>query len=197
MVHQYCRALGEEKRGGKCYHFNNLSSHLSEKVTNQCSEMNSAFVLLPNSTDKCQPLDVRFFGPLKREWRKLLEAFKIKYPSSSSQDKSLFPQMLMQLMDAINEDGRASKNLISGFRTCGIYSLDAEKILRKFPPIDSQEKTNMTTVISNSVIIYLQQFKYSPQAQLQPRKKEKSVGLPGKVIYYGGFAAKLPSTKLW
>ncbi|KAK3765664.1 hypothetical protein RRG08_026140 [Elysia crispata] len=46
----------------------NLSSHLSETVINTCQEFNIRFVLLPpNSTDKWQPLDVSFFGPLKRE----------------------------------------------------------------------------------------------------------------------------------
>lgn len=57
----------------------NLSSHLNDVVIKKCTEHNIHFVLLPpNSTDKCQPLDVAFFAPMKREWRNIMEKFKLK-----------------------------------------------------------------------------------------------------------------------
>jgi hypothetical protein len=53
----------------------NLSSHLSIDVINTCRDEGIEFVCLPpNSTDKMQPLDVGFFGPLKSAWRKQLKA---------------------------------------------------------------------------------------------------------------------------
>lgn len=171
------------KEGKKVIIGDNLSSHLSEEVTKKCREMDIAFVLLPpNSTDKCQPLDVSFFAPLKREWRKLLKSFKEKNPSSKSLDKSLFPSMLMQLMDAINEGGRASTNLVSGFRTCGIYPVDAESVLKKFPATTTTEIEKKSTV-SEAVIEYLQQFKYSPTGVTATATKRKRVMVsPGKSI---------------
>ncbi|XP_049787110.1 uncharacterized protein LOC126190695 [Schistocerca cancellata] len=52
----------------------NLSSHISMKVINECKENNIRFVLLPpNSTHLCQPLDAAYFRPLKRSWRKVLD----------------------------------------------------------------------------------------------------------------------------
>ncbi len=43
----------------------NLSSHVSLEVISLCRENNIEYVcLLPNSTDKMQPLDVGIFGPM-------------------------------------------------------------------------------------------------------------------------------------
>jgi hypothetical protein len=52
----------------------NLSSHISVDVINTCKEKNFAFICLPpNSTDKLQPLDIGYFGPLKSHWRSMLQ----------------------------------------------------------------------------------------------------------------------------
>ena len=90
------------KPGKKVLIGDNLSSHLSTDVVDKCKDLGISFVLLPpNSTDKCQPLDVAFFGPQKREWRKILEAYKMKHPSSTSLDKSVFPSLLKRLVQNI------------------------------------------------------------------------------------------------
>lgn len=47
----------------------NLSSHISMKVLETCEEKNIKFIcLLPNATNLLQPMDVSFYGPLKRAW---------------------------------------------------------------------------------------------------------------------------------
>ena len=44
----------------------NLTSHMSAEVIELCKENNIKFVCFPpNSTEKLQPLDVGFFGPMK------------------------------------------------------------------------------------------------------------------------------------
>jgi len=51
----------------------NLSSHISVKVFEECQENNIAFVCFPpNSTHLTQPLDVAFFRPMKCAWRQIL-----------------------------------------------------------------------------------------------------------------------------
>lgn len=73
------------KEGKKVVIGDNLSSHLSSKVLKTCAEKNIAFVLLPpNCIDKCQPLDVSFFGPMKRHWRQIMEEYKLKSPIATS-----------------------------------------------------------------------------------------------------------------
>lgn len=47
----------------------NLSSHISPHIIEECNKNNIKFVLLPpNSTHYTQPLDVAFFRPLKIKW---------------------------------------------------------------------------------------------------------------------------------
>ena len=55
----------------------NLSSHLSPVSLERAEELGVHFRLLPpNTTHFLQPLDVAFFGPLKRAWRDQLLAYK-------------------------------------------------------------------------------------------------------------------------
>lgn len=74
-VPYFCQFPKEDK---KILIGDNLSSHLSKEAIDICLEWNIHFVfLLPNSTDKLQPLDVAFFRPLKGAWRKILTAWRI------------------------------------------------------------------------------------------------------------------------
>jgi len=51
----------------------NLPSHINYKIVEICEKNNIRMVFLPpNSTHFLQPLDVSVFGPMKREWRKIL-----------------------------------------------------------------------------------------------------------------------------
>ncbi|KAK6963260.1 tigger transposable element-derived protein 2 [Biomphalaria glabrata] len=137
----------------------NLSSHISHLVLKKCEEHNIGFILLPpNSTDKCQPLDVSFFAPLKREWRRLLESHKVKHPSSTSLDKKMFPAMLGSLIDGMGM--RCAQNLISGFRACGIHPLDPHQVLKKIPAAEVLTGQSVSEVVLN----YLQNSKFSPNA---------------------------------
>ena len=73
------------QEGKKVLIGNNLSSHLSEAVIKACSKHNSAFVCLyPNTPDLLQPLDVTWFAPPKKVWRKTLEEWK-KSPQGMKQ----------------------------------------------------------------------------------------------------------------
>ena len=74
------------------------------------------FVCPPNATDFLQPLDVAFFGPLKREWRKILSAYKNDFPSESAVRKDKFPQLLKILIDRATDT--SDVNLQNGFKKC-------------------------------------------------------------------------------
>ena len=55
----------------------NLSSHFSTYLIQECIKNNIIFVTMPpNSTHLCQPLDVAAFGSLKRSWRKILDHWR-------------------------------------------------------------------------------------------------------------------------
>ena len=72
MLPKLCRIEGRKVLIG-----DNLSSHLIDAVIKVCSQNNIAFVCLyPNSTHLLQPLDVAWFVPLKKVWRKTSEDWK-------------------------------------------------------------------------------------------------------------------------
>ena len=67
----------KEKVGPKILIGDNLSSHFSFDVVEACKEYNIRFISLPpNSTHLTQPLDVCFFRPAKRHWRKVLSDWR-------------------------------------------------------------------------------------------------------------------------
>ncbi len=83
----------------------NLSSHLSEEVINLCGENDIEFVCFPpNSTHKLQPLDVGFFGPMKKAWRRIIMEKSDKNPDFRPLDKTKFPRVLKQLLDSLRPE---------------------------------------------------------------------------------------------
>ena len=55
----------------------NLNSHFCGTVLKMAQDNNVTFTCLPpNSTHLLQPLDVAFYGPLKRLWRQVLDEFE-------------------------------------------------------------------------------------------------------------------------
>lgn len=124
----------------------NLSSHFSSDVLELCEKENIRFVcLVPNSTHLSQPLDVAFFGPLKRKWRKILKDWKLHNPGQATLSKDSFPRLLKQLEECLNHE-----NLVSGFKTCGIYPLNAQELLKKLPSQSLPEDIN--TSVSDVVL---------------------------------------------
>ncbi|KAK3742337.1 hypothetical protein RRG08_028249 [Elysia crispata] len=148
-----------KRAGVKALIGDNLSYHISPHVVETREQLNIAFILLPpHSTDKLQPLDVSFFALLKNKWRKQLEDYRKKFPSSSSLDKDVFPSMLNTLINSLGM--RSSVNLISGFRACGIAPPPTEKLsLRNFPQLNQQLKLQsclllyLSTCISSNILL--------------------------------------------
>lgn len=117
----------------------NLSSHLNHEVIELCEKYNIKFVLLPsNSTQLTQPLDVAFFGPLKKTWRRILTNYKVENPRQASLNKCHFPPLLKKVMDDINMGKK--ENVVSGFKATGIYPFNPQKLLRKVPEYSDVEE---------------------------------------------------------
>lgn len=75
----------------------NLSSHLNPDIIELCEAHQIRFVFLPSrSTHLTQPLDVAFFGPFKKSWRKILLQYKTENPKQASLNKSHFSLLLKQ-----------------------------------------------------------------------------------------------------
>lgn len=111
---------------------NNLASHISLSVIDECKKYNIRFILLPpNNTHLCQPLDVAFFRPLKIQWQK----FIYKNKNRGCIAKTEFPKIIKNALDKLQIENIISKNLIAGFKATEIYPLDQNKVISKLPTI--------------------------------------------------------------
>lgn len=116
----------------------NLASHISLDIINECKMNNIKFVLLPpNSTHYTQPLDVVVFRPLKIKWRQTLNDWKEKNRGTIPKDK--FTRLLKKCIDDIGDEN-IEKNLKSGFRASGFTSVDREQILKRLPDGRKEKK---------------------------------------------------------
>ena len=70
----YCTRL--EAGSKKVLIGDNLWSHFSNEVLDLCENNINFICMPPNATHLCQPLDVAYFAPMKRQWRKILTDFK-------------------------------------------------------------------------------------------------------------------------
>lgn len=157
----------------------NVSSHISVRVVQLCQENDIKLIFLPpNSTHLLQPLDVAFFGPMKKAWRDILENWKSTSRGSKATglDKSQFPRLLKNLMEKIGFS--SSQNIISGFRATGIFPLDRHKVLEKLP---IEDLAAVEEGISGEIIDHLKALRYTDQSSRKPRKRRLQVA-PGKSI---------------
>lgn len=108
----------------------NCASHLSVNVITACIDNNIRFAFLPpNSTHLTQPLDVAWFRPFKTKWRIVLKKWKLK--NNGVIPKAIFPSLLRKTMEDLGDNART--NLVSGFKACGIYPLNANEVLKRLP----------------------------------------------------------------
>lgn len=116
--------------GNKLIIGDNLASHISMAVIDLCRANNIRFVCLPpNSTDKLQPLDVGVFGPLKKAWKSILTAYKLKNPKVVGIQKTDFPSLLASLI--LKAD--PGKHLPAAFDKCGLFPVNSARGMERIP----------------------------------------------------------------
>ena len=70
----------------------NLGSHFSTSVIQECMARNIFFICLaPNATHLCQPLDVTVFRPAKVSWKDILETWRLESRCMITCRKQFFP----------------------------------------------------------------------------------------------------------
>lgn len=164
----------------------NLSSHVNIDVVELCEKHNVRFVLLPpNSTQLSQPLDVAFFGPLKKVWRKILKDYKIENPKQAALNKAHFPPLLKKLIDASNMNNKV--NILSGFRATGIYPLNPRKVYEKIPEFADHIAYSVDEVL-------LDYLKENKKPNPMKRKTNKKMNVPpGKSVTLSDLSGIQPS----
>lgn len=99
------------------------SSHMSLQLSQFCMEKEIILIgLPPNATHIMQPLDVSFFGPLKKSWSKELDRFKL---TKNAEPKKCH---VLPILESILEQEKFKQDLINGFKACGLYPLDPDAV---------------------------------------------------------------------
>lgn len=153
----------------------NLSSHINIEVIELCQKYNIRFVFLPpNSTHLTQPLDVAYFGPLKREWKKILLDYKLKNPGQTTLNKKHFPKLLDQLLK--NMKHKETNNIINGFKATGIWPVNPRKVFERIP----EYLEDLHYGIDATLLEYLQETR-APKPMIIKRNKKLRTE-PGKSV---------------
>ncbi|CAK1585488.1 unnamed protein product [Parnassius mnemosyne] len=153
----------------------NSSSHINIEVVELCQKHNIRLVFLPpNSTHLTQPLDVAYFGPLKREWKKILLDYKWKNPGQTTLNKKHFPKLLAQLLE--NMKHKESHNIISGFRATGIWPVNPRNVFKRIPEYFEDSEYGFDTTLLD----YLKESRAAKPMQVKRNKKLRTE--PGKSV---------------
>ena len=155
--------------------------------------------LTPNSTHLLQPLDVAFYGPLKKKWRSILDEWKASGKKTSrTLSKDVFPGLLQKLNDSLVNK---VENLKSGFRKSGIHPFNPQKVLKRLPDhglnqdgdasTSTGTATNIDTVrkVSDAVLGVLKRMRGVDEERPKKRRKKINV-IPGKSITCDNLAEK-------
>lgn len=135
----------------------NLSSHVTVSIIQECENNNIRFILLPpNSTHLLQPLDVAYFRPLKAAWKRVLETWKLR--NRGVLPKTVFPKLLKEAVESVGLKSQAKS--IAGFKACGIVPFNPDAVLKKIP-----RKT-----IEN-IVDHLEQLRTGPAKTVKRGKK--------------------------
>ena len=148
-----------------------MSSHLSVKVIEACKANDISFICLyPNGTHLLQPLDVSYFAPLKKAWKRVLGKWKLS-PEGRQQgtlNKKQYPRLLAKLI-AILASENGPENLKSGFRKCGLVPFEPEQVYKRLPSTASNE-LEPTEALDSSLLEALKELRGN-NAELPKTKK--------------------------
>ena len=153
------------------------------------TENDIKFICLPsNATHLMQPLDVAFFGPMKREWWSILEDWKRSTGLSQTISKDAFPGLLKKLTDKLYGGDSSNQNIKAGFRASDLLPFNPQHVLNKLP--DHQQASpnrslsdSQATAVSEAVLNTLKRMQGVRDGQPAQKKRRTKIDVtPGKSI---------------
>ena len=122
------------------------SSHYNlEAVTMARNNGVILFTLVPHTTHEMQPLDTAVYAPLKAHWQDVCHCYLQSHPGkviTKYQFSQLFSEAWLKAMNPAN--------IISGFRSCGIFPFNPTAVLDHDPCVCQSNSSSGS--ISESVI---------------------------------------------
>ena len=104
--------------------FHGHASHNALEVAELCKSLSIILICLyPNTTHITQPADVAIFKPLKNEWKRAVEAWRLKNQGCALNILHFGPVLCKAI-----EKGIQKPSIINGFRACGLHPFDANAV---------------------------------------------------------------------
>ncbi len=173
IVLPYFRRCGP---GPKVLLGDNLGSHISFEIIHRALQENIRFILRPpNSTHLTQPLDVSVFRPLKQSWRAVLEEWKLK--NKGVMQKPIFPYLLKS---SIEKTKNMRSNIVSGFRSTGVYQFDPTQVLKRLPV--EEDEAEIGARMLSPMIELLKANRFRNENRFNPGRKKKITTPAGRSV---------------
>ena len=119
------------------------SSHYNlEAVTMAKENCVILFTLVPHITHKMQPLDTAVYAPLKTHWQYVCHHYLQSHPGkviTKYHFNQLFSEAWLKTM--------TPANIVSGFRSCGVYPFNPKAVLDHDPCVSRSKILNLVILI--------------------------------------------------
>ncbi|KAH9105322.1 hypothetical protein LEN26_003173 [Aphanomyces euteiches] len=111
--------------------FDGLSSHYSEDIVSLCNDLDIILMCLPaNATHLFQPLDICVFSSFKNAIRR--DVYEETINDESGDMYSISKEVALKIASSAWIEKVQSSNMISGFKTAGIWPLSYDRMMERF-----------------------------------------------------------------
>ena len=136
------------------------SSHYNLEAVTMATENDVIlFIFVPHTTHEMQPLDIAVYAPLKTHWQDVCHHYLQSHPGkviTKYQFNQLFSEAWLKTM--------TPANIVSGFRSCGVYPFNPKAVLDHDPCISRSKnpKSSDIDLPSGSIPVIGEDDLYQP-----------------------------------
>ncbi|RLN31641.1 hypothetical protein BBJ28_00026272 [Nothophytophthora sp. Chile5] len=155
------------------------SSHYSLEVVDTATELGILLVCLPaNSTHLFQPLDIAVFASFKGKLRRLVDTF-----TSDGGEYNIDKATAIKLAGLAWEGCNLGRNIVAGFRGCGIFPLSLVKMQNS---LDQFERNGVPTSARRATWLQVKETVQQEVLALPPprikTRQRKTATVSGKLL---------------
>lgn len=189
MMQHFAAYLSRLKRGkAQLVIMDNMSSHRVESVVSQAeNQLMRIFYLWKYTTHVYQPLDLTVFGPFKS----FLSQKRARLKFLKSIDNNVITGLMLKNAVLSMEDALKKQNVVSGFRTAGLFPLNVAIIRAR---CEGQWGLRVTTEIGREAELVFTATTQLLQDELLDGSDVRAVSVPEAQLFSGAQLVELYRT---